>query len=759
MGIRKVIRLQNVGRFRDCAAVGDVEFRRYTLVFAENGRGKSTLCAVLRSLRSGETGYVKGRRTLGSAQLPEIQILTNAGLKQFSNGKWNSTLPDLEIFDGTFVSENVYTGDAVDTEQRRNLYRFIIGEQNVSLARRVDELDSQMREISAGLRDTQSEIQRHVPRGVEFDIFLGLREDEDIDAKIQAKSKELETARAAEAISRRGTLAVLPIPHVPQEVGEILQKGLVEIATGVEEEVIKHIRYHDMQTRGEMWLSEGLGYIRDESCPFCGQEISGVQLINAYRTYFSNEYKAIKSEVAAMEREIDETLGEIVIARMETIIAQNEAAVEFWSRYCTFEKPEPVNIPRVREVLGGLRENMRSLIQRKKSAPLEPVAGGADLAEAQAQFENLIRELEAYNSAVEAANEVISARKQEAEKVDAARTAQELALLTSQKVRHTEEVRRICETYQGLAKRKKELDKEKRRVRDELDERTRQLMSEYEEAINEYLDRFNAGFRITGTQHTYRGGTPSSIYQIVINDVRVDLGNPDSPLDVPTFRNTLSAGDRSSLALAFFLAKVDRDPRLKHLTIVFDDPFSSQDSFRRNQTVFQIKRLGQRCDQVIVMAHDPRFLYALWEKLKPEERKALQLSRVGEDSTVIQEWDIEQAVEDRYRQDVRALQEFCAGEGDPQDVVRRIRPVLEAYCRTRLPALFGPEDTLGVIVAKIREKGPAHPLYGALEDLEELNEYTRRFHHGEGGTASVEPIDDGELLGYSKRTLRLVGQV
>jgi len=48
--LQKVILIKNIGRFRHSAASGDVTFRRYTLICAENGRGKTTLCAILRSL-------------------------------------------------------------------------------------------------------------------------------------------------------------------------------------------------------------------------------------------------------------------------------------------------------------------------------------------------------------------------------------------------------------------------------------------------------------------------------------------------------------------------------------------------------------------------------------------------------------------------------------------------------------------------------------------------------------------------------------
>ena len=50
-------------------------FRRYTLIFAENARGKSTLCDILEVALSERAEIIAGRATLGSAQAPEVQLL------------------------------------------------------------------------------------------------------------------------------------------------------------------------------------------------------------------------------------------------------------------------------------------------------------------------------------------------------------------------------------------------------------------------------------------------------------------------------------------------------------------------------------------------------------------------------------------------------------------------------------------------------------------------------------------------------------
>jgi wobble nucleotide-excising tRNase len=302
------------------------------------------------------------------------------------------------------------------------------------------------------------------------------------------------------------------------------------------------------------------------------------------------------------------------------------------------------------------------------------------------------------------------------------------------------------------------LDIEKARVRDQLDTHTQQVITQYGRSINRYLERINAVFRITAPTHNYRGRTPSTSYQILIDQNAVDLGDPDTPLDRPSFRNTLSAGDRSTLALAFFLAQLEHDPTRANKVVVFDDPFSSMDSFRRSHTIHQIYRCGEIAAQVVLLSHEPSFLKMLWDRVAPADRKTLQLARVGEENTTIVEWDIEKAVQARYKADIDTLMRYYSlGEGEPRDVIQKLRPVLEGFCRNLFPTQFAEGETLGVIVGKIRGFGAAHQLTPIVDDVDELNVYCRRYHHAENPNAAVEPIDDAELQGYVKRALSIVG--
>ncbi len=114
MMIERIISIMNVGKFVNCKTAGDVTFRKLTLVYGENGRGKTTLCDILRSLATGDGDRIVGRKTLGSDDAPSSQILVTGAKHTFTYGAWSQPFSNLAIYDSVFVHENVYAGDVFD---------------------------------------------------------------------------------------------------------------------------------------------------------------------------------------------------------------------------------------------------------------------------------------------------------------------------------------------------------------------------------------------------------------------------------------------------------------------------------------------------------------------------------------------------------------------------------------------------------------------------------------------------------------------
>jgi wobble nucleotide-excising tRNase len=565
-----------------------VTFRRYTLVFAENARGKTTLCDILRSLTRNAPDIIIGRATLGAAEPPEVQFLTAGGPRTFRNGAWTAAHPNILVFDGTYVRENIFAGDVVDTEHRRNLYRVIIGAQGVILAATLEALDAQIREKTTEIRNNRTQMQRFLPQGMTPEAFIALAEDPNIDARIAARTQDLVAARQAARLQQKPGLSAVTIPAFPAAFAALLAKTFASVSADAERHVTEHIERHGMRARGEPWLTEGLQYVVDDSCPFCAQRIDAAGLIQHYRSFFSREYHALRDEVSALKRQVDTVIGERQAATLEQLATQNLGAAESWRQYCELNAPALPQGQVVNEVFRALREASQALLDRKAGTPLEAVPPDDRFTQALGGFETLRTSLEAYNVSVATANAVIDARKRQAQTANFRDIENDLARLNAVRARHTADARVLCDADVRLHAEKTALEEQKVAARQQLDAHTQQVITQYGQRINWYLERINASFRISTPTHTYRGGTPSTSYQIIINNNAVDLGDPDTPLNRPSFKNTLSGGDRTTLALAFFFAQLELDANRAQSVVVFDDPFGSMDGFRRNHTVNQI---------------------------------------------------------------------------------------------------------------------------------------------------------------------------
>ncbi len=372
--LKKLISIKNVGRFANAGASGDVEFSKFNVMFAENGRGKTTLCAILRSLQSGDGRYVEGRRTLGQNDAPDIDILLNDGNARFRDGEWSRTLPGIEVFDSHFVAQNVYSGDAVGTDQKRNLYRVIVGREGVALAERVDAAAAAGREQAGVLQQAKTQVERRSPEGIALDDFIGLAEDAEIGAKIEVKQRELAAAQQADAIARRAGFTALPLPALPENLMDVLGKTLEGVSAEVDEKITAHIDGHGMGERGQGWLSEGLGYATGDDCPFCGRgDLNALDLVVAYRVMFSEAYHGLRGEVGALREKLEEDWGDGKLAQLEHTVAQNTHAAEVWKDFCAFDAPDADSVTGGAAVLEALRAALREMITRKEHGPLERI--------------------------------------------------------------------------------------------------------------------------------------------------------------------------------------------------------------------------------------------------------------------------------------------------------------------------------------------------------------------------------------------------
>ncbi len=192
---------------------------------------------------------------------------------------------------------------------------------------------------------------------------------------------------------------------------------------------------------------------------------------------------------------------------------------------------------------------------------------------------------------------------------------------------------------------------------------------------------FKTPFKIENVVHVRPRGRAiqSKIgYKLTIDnhDISFDANDVNSAKDV------LSEGDKSSLALAFFLAKLDIDPGRADKILIFDDPLSSFDNNRRLYTVQLLQSLLPQMEQIVVLSHNAFFLKELSKNIQRSDRKALRISENFVDkASKIEQIDLERLVEIEYFKHIRELEEFLQTQdiNKKERVLGLMRNVLEAH--------------------------------------------------------------------------------
>lgn len=763
--INRLQLIRNLGQFDSVSTAATIPLTRLTLVYSENGRGKTTLAAVLRSLATGDAMPIAERRRLAAQHPPHVVLDCSGGPPPaiFENNRWNRTLPNLVVFDDVFIDQNVHSGLAVHVHHRQNLHELILGTQAVALNARVQQLVARIEEHNRELRAREGAIPVSDRGPYSVEAFCALPAWRDIDHAITEAEHSLAAARDQDGVRQAPSFDLLQLPEFDLEaMNAILQRDLPAIDAATLTRLQAH--FAALGQGGEAWVSDGMRRIRSDGtdtqayCPFCAQDLGASPVLQHYRAYFGDAYSTLRHSVDDAVSAIERVHGGEVVVGLERAVRMIIERRQFWTHFC--EVPEiAIDTAAIVRDWRAAREALVAHLAAKQAAPLERMGVSDQTRALVATYDRHRQAIAAINEQLRQANQAIGVAKERAATANAAALAQDLARLKAVKARNEPQTAAACDWYLQEQAAKQATEQQRDQAKAALEQHRAQAFPGYQTAINLYLARFNAGFRLDSVAYANTRGGPTCTYNVLINNTPVSVGGAEPAPGSPSFRNTLSAGDRNTLALAFFFASLDQDPTLANKLVVIDDPISSLDEHRALTTVQEIRRLAEHAGQVIVLSHNKPFLCRLWEGADSGVRSAIEVVRDGAGST-LRAWDISQdAVTEHDRRDAKLRAFLDTGAGNVRDIARSIRPHLEAFLRVVCPSKFPPGMLLGPFRnACQRYAGTPNRILdqGTLRELGEIVEYANRFHHDTNPAWEMEAINDQELRGFVHRTLSFV---
>jgi wobble nucleotide-excising tRNase len=604
--LSRIIRLTHIGLFHN-GTPNPLEFGRVTLIYGENGRGKSTLAAVLDSCARDQPDLILRRSTIDeehAAPSAELIFATGGANVAFYNGAWSSSRPELLVLDTQFVQDNVYTGTEITSENRRGLYEFALG----AAVRDVEEMNRLTEEHQAAvrLRGERERVLAGYAGTMTAAEFIALGPDPEIDAKLDEARGHLGVLTRAAQVQARQDLVRLQPPSLDlPTIFAGLARTVEHIHADAERVVMAHFAAHP-EPGFEDWASRGQRYDHGDSCPYCGQGADGVALLTAYRDYFSDAYRRLKTAASELCTTVSRQLEARIVEEWAATIAANRARQDAWVDLVPPEALEIDTRPAVAE-LDRLRDAMMTLLEQKEARPLEVLGDAAQQAAGAASLAAIAAVFEQYNAAVDRINATYATRRLEVAGGDVAALQSEVQRLELLKLRYAPNVVDNVRLYGEAIVQAAAAAAAKDTARLRHDQLMAETFRDFQAAINRRLRELGAGFQIVDLGGNYAAGQrPRTRYAIELRGRRIEeLEHAENGHNVTT---ALSDGDRRSLALAFFLARLDLDAALANRILVFDDPMTSFDTNRKRETVRMLVELAGRCAQVTVLSHDAHFL-------------------------------------------------------------------------------------------------------------------------------------------------------
>lgn len=755
--LEKLTLIQNIGQFENCDNSELPPFSKVSVIFGENGRGKTTIASILRSLATNDAEIIKERKRLGSTSPIKTSIEISGESFTYSEESWNKHFPNIKIFDDYFVQQNICSGLTIDTEQRQNLHELILGEKGVELNSKLLETVSKIEEHNKKLRERDALIPAEYKGQLSTESFCDLIEIADVDNQIQEIGRKISACNAADEIKNKQIFPPISTPTFDiEDISRLLETQLADIQSEATECVKNHCT--KLGDTGEEWISEGIQIhsskkIPDNCCPFCDQDLSNSSIFSMYQHYFGQAYEKLKLHVSTSIENINTAQRSATLERELNLIIQ---LLEFWKRF-TDVPGMPFSTEHITNNWKDLNTYLLSDLQKKKNSPLEKITLSKETLDCHKQFLDGLKNIKDFEVKLIELNGELSLIKESAKSENLSALNSDLKKLKANKARFSEPTKTLCNNYKSEKAAKKLTEELRDQTIQLLDEYRDTIFQKYESSINDHLRDLNAAFRLSSVSSVNNRGGSSCNYSVLVNNEPVSI-TADSG---PSFKNTLSAGDRNTLALAFFFASLDHDDQIESKIMVIDDPMTSLDEGRIHATIQHIKFLSDRVDQTIILSHSKPFLLQFWDSSKARNKSPFKIYRQGNGSSICK-WDITQdsiTEHDKRCDLILDLLKNGHSEND-RTVAVALRPSIEAFLRVSYSPYFRPGDLLGDFTRECDKtlNTPNQILdENDLVELKNLTNYCNLFHHDTNSLGyTTARLNEGELTNYAQRTLTFI---
>lgn len=775
--INKVENLVSIGKFRDYHASGQVNFKKLTLIYGDNGGGKTTLTSVFRSLTTNNPEIIRSRISTNhtTAQAAQItQVGTPTVFHTFGSAGWTVQFPNIEIFDIHFVNDNIYSGFDFSDDHRKQLHQFVIGAQGVAIQNQIE----QNKTAKATSRQTQATIEsqliEQVGNNLKADLInafliIPTTQADNIDQQIATAETVLASANSNTIIQTLQPLFVLTRITTGINFTSLIE-DLQATSQTIQDAVLETLFSQHCQDLSantfvgpENWLQKGFTYVERKQaaseqtilCPFCKQAIDeNSDILKAYASKFNADFNALIQRLQAHLLSLQNFNLEAVIQAIDNINQTNTGRIASWATHLPNTVQPPVfNIITNEADLRAEYQNLISAVQQKIQNPTIAVATTTATV-FQTSGQTINTNIDSYNQNVATYNTAITTFRSSIQTVATAQL--EVDRLKRIKKRFETPIDALCNQLATEKQTLRSLETAYTQLSQQQQTAAATFFNSYQARINHYLTNvFRTHFRIDNVVHVAPQGraTQSKVnYKLTIDGKDISFV-PNQPFNA---KECLSEGDKSTIALAFFLSKLDIDPNKQDKILIFDDPLSSLDTNRRAYTIGIIRALFLQLRQVVVLSHNEFFLHEVGKDIGVTQKCTLRLTEdFVAKASKIEVCNLDELVKIDYFKHIERLEAFRSNPDInlKDSVLGWLRNVLEAHLRFRfykeIRSMSG-QQTFGRLIAFLDASSVIFRdninRADIISKLNLINGVSWKSHHG-------DPNPDYTTLGMNPNTI------
>lgn len=632
MKIRKIQSIKNYKSFsdfswdkfcKDCSSNEQV-LSNYSVIFGENGSGKSSICDILKNL-----SQIQDFQNT-TPDLAEIEIKNGSNqVYKFENGSWtpnqlnkNSFL----FFDVDFISANVHTHGERSNQQNRhsqNSGKMIIDLDDT--ANRLKIVVREKKEESDNFDKINAEIliKNFTDKDKElFAIYKDKSEQERKDeiSKKQEETKKIELDLSALQKINKKYSEISQLPTINQITfsssvsakaiySELVSRQLKEKAQDQADEKIKaHFEKHKrfIETAKDQIPKD----YQKSDCPLCMQPLANAsKFIEYYRIAFDQTYENekrkfltdiqnLKSELETLNSSINllptKVLG--IFNSLEKIKTDFEIQdiykLEEKTKYT--EKFSKISIAQIDELISNL-EALKSIDRKeiKLSEAYDKITDG---------IKEIANKINDFNKLIDDKNKAISAFK--GKYSDQNKITNEIQEKTKNQAELQEITLFLINDKIQLIKNQNTAVLGQKALVEVLKKAQEDLKNHLANSIPEsviikmidILGKFNLSFTLEHIKPA--PNTKDYSFSFKIKDQK---GHERD------FKDGLSEGERQLISLAFFFSINESLPDKSNTVLIFDDPITSLDSPNLKILADLVHEKTQEFSQVIIFTHHPLF--------------------------------------------------------------------------------------------------------------------------------------------------------